>query len=135
MTCRGPLATLLLLAALCPVLAAEGSPKVPVSGTVVDVVGNPVAGATVVLTRQTFRALDYNGISVLATTTTDDQGRFSLGDVALNAEVAFPLETGVLLEFTVSTQGTIRHVDDVRFTAPRTETSTASSVAAEIQVH
>jgi hypothetical protein len=135
MTRRFLLAGLVLLAVVPVYLRAQAAPnRTPVSGTVVNVADAPLANAQVMLQRHTFRPPDVEGFESLAHGQTDAHGQFALGDVALKAELEFPIETGVLFEFLVSKDGVERTIDDVRFTAPRTH-DVITSVAAEIHVH
>jgi hypothetical protein len=128
--------SLLAVALIAParlLRAQTQSLKTPMSGTVYDMMGRPIPQATVVLFRRTFRNNDSAGLARLASGETNDQGKFVLGDVALNAQIAFPLETAVQLEYTVLANGTERPVETVKFAAPRAD-GVVTSVDASIYV-
>ena len=128
------LGTAIALLAVAPgYLRAQTPATMPMSGTVVDRTGAPLADAHVVLIRHTGRPPNSEGAEILAQAQTNAQGQFAFGDVALRAEVAFPVETAIWLDYAVAQQGLTRQVDTVQFTAPRTE-SRVRSVAAEIHV-
>jgi hypothetical protein len=134
MTRRVMPASLIALAIAVAFPSAQSPDRLPVSGTVVDIVGKPVPNVDVKLLRHTFRPPASEGLEVLAHGRTDADGRFVLGEVGLKAELEFPIETGVLLEFVVSSGSDQQHVDTVEFTTPRTD-SIVTSVSAEIHVH
>jgi hypothetical protein len=108
-------------------------PTLPMSGTVIDLMGRPVADLDVTLTRHSFRPPDHEGFQSVAYAKTDSQGKFSFGDVAVNTEIAFPLETGAVFEYEVRKDRAQRLIDNIKFTAPRTD-SVVTSVSAEIYV-
>src|SRR6185295_14272798 len=57
-------------------------------------------------------------IHALATSRTDAEGHFVLGDIALRTELEFLLETSVRFEYAVGVNGRERPVDQVQFVAP-----------------
>lgn len=126
-------ATVLLAIVPAHLSAQAESKKMPMSGSVVDVTGAPLADAHVVLVRHTGRLPDSEGVEILAQGQTDSQGQFVFGDVALKTELVFPLETAIWLEYAVEKQGVTRQVETIRFTTPRTA-SIVTSVEAELHV-
>ena len=133
---RGLLLVVMLVTA-GSVFARVQNRGLPVSGSVRTLAGLPVAGATVILVRHTWRdsAQDAEGHQTLAQATTDEQGAFSFGTIDLKTEMAFPLETGLQLEYKVFASGRERRVGDVAFTAPRNEDYSLRSVSAKIMVY
>jgi hypothetical protein len=69
----------------------------------------------------------------VARATTDATGHFSFGSVALDTAVAFPLETGVSFDYLVATQGHTQRIQNIAFTAPRSNYA-ITSVNAEIHL-
>ncbi len=128
-------------AAVVTILTMSSSPAhgqaasrgIPLSGVVRDAASAPIPEASVVLIRHSGQAPRSTGQEILAWGTTDAAGRFSLGSVVLNTEVAFPLETQVSWEYAVFTKSVARTVQDVAFTAPRSN-SGVTAVVAEIQI-
>ena len=111
----------------------QSARRVPMSGVVLDATRAPVANADVLLIRNAGRLRNHSS-EILAKATTDTAGKFSFGPVALNADVAFPLETQVSWEYEVMTKAATRAVQNVAFTAPRNNSAVITSVSAEIQI-
>ena len=99
-------------------------------GTVRDVNGQPVPGASVILQRRATTATGGSSLQLVAEARTDERGAFSLGVVPLETEIQFPLETAVRLDYEVSRAGTSTIVDAVTFSAPR-----AGNLLASIDAH
>ncbi len=107
--------------------------RIPMSGVVLDATRAPVANADVLLIRHAGRSRNHSS-EILARGTTDTAGKFSFGPVALNTDVAFPLETQASWEYEVFTKDGPRSVQSVAFTAPRNNAAIITSVSAEIQI-
>ena len=69
----------------------------------------------------------------VASAHTDRQGAFSFGNLALDTEVRFPLETARRFEYLVTDRSGQLSVDGVTFVAPRAGGAVAS-VAASIRL-
>ena len=108
--------------------------RIPMSGVVLDASRAPVANADVLLIRHAGRSQSQQSSEILARGTTDTAGKFSFGLVALNTDVAFPLETQVSWEYEVFTKDGTRSVQSVAFTAPRNNAAVITLVSAEIQI-
>ena len=135
---RRILVLVVLLITAGSVFARVQNRGLPVSGSVLTAAGLPVAGASVRLVRHTWREGGQNsaeGHQTLAQATTDEQGGFSFGTIDLKTEMAFPLETGLQLEYQVFSGGRERRVGDVAFTAPRNDDYSLRSVSAKITVY
>ena len=118
-----------VIAASSMVGAQNSRRAIPMSGTVVNAQGLPVANANVGLNRHFLFASGGEGAEGVAQGRTDEQGDFSLGVVALDTDVAFPLETGVRFDYSVFRAGVRANVQSVTFTAPRDGTAVASVTA------
>lgn len=127
------LAVLSVLAVGSMVGAQSSRRAIPMSGAVVNAQGLPIAGASVLLLRHTTSAMGGEAEAIVAQGRTDQQGLFSLGSVALDTEIAFPLETGLRFDYLVKRDGASLEVAGVTFTAPRDGVLVAS-VAARISV-
>jgi len=135
---RRILLLVVMLATAGSVFARVQNRGLPVSGSVRTFAGLPVAGATVVLVRHTWRDGVQDGAEghqTLAQAKTDEQGAFSFGAIDLKTEMAFPLETGLQLEYKVFAAGRERRIGDVAFTAPHNEDYSLRSVSAKIMVY
>ena len=132
---QGTLAVIVIsmLAAGSMVGAQNSRRAIPMSGTVVNAQGLPVANANVGLNRRFLFASGGEGAESVAQGRTDEQGDFSLGVVALDTDVSFPLETGVRFDYSVFRAGVRANVTGVTFTAPR-EGAALASVSARITV-
>ena len=107
---------------------------VPMTGTVVNVSSQPVAGALVVFVRNATTAFGGRTSEILGRARTDENGHFSFGSLDVQSELAFPLENSIRLEYVVvGPNGQPFMLDSVRFTAPRSGSAIAS-IAAEIRV-
>jgi hypothetical protein len=111
----------------------DGARSIPMGGTIEDSQGRPVGGASVVLVRRATYARGGASVARVATGRSDDRGAFSFGAVAIETEVAFPLETAVRFDYEVFRDGADVRVDAVSFTAPRSGGALAS-VAAQIRL-
>ena len=117
-------------------LSAQATGRaVPMTGTVVNVSGQPVAGALVVFVRNATTAFGGQSSENLGRARTDENGHFSFGPLDVQSELAFPLENSIRLEYVVvGPSGQPFKLDNVRFTAPRNGAAIAS-IAADIRVH
>ena len=100
--------------------AQKVHPGVQVSGTVLDVQGFPVAGATVAMRRDSFSYKGVHWQEPIARASTDQEGHFSFGTVDLRTNVDFSLEHGADYGYSVS-EGSGRgfEINEVSFDAPR----------------
>ena len=107
---------------------------VPMTGTVVNVSGQPVPGAQVLFVRNATTAFGGRSSGNLGIARTDESGHFSFGPVAVKSELAFPLENSLRLEYyVIRPNGQPFQLDNVTFTAPRNG-SAIVSIAADIRV-
>src|SRR5262249_23031269 len=95
--------------------------------------GKPLVDANVALVRRASGASGGTTLEIVAQGQTDATGSFSLGVVAMDLSLAFPLETGVQFEYSVYQNATQMPVTSVSYVAPRTG-GAAASINASIHV-
>jgi hypothetical protein len=120
--------------ALAAIAGAQNSrPSIAMDGAVIDALGQPVTDATVILVRAGSTAGGGSTVQRASSGRTDSRGSFSLGRVALETEVSFPLETGVRFDYQVMRNGSLADVADLSFVAPR-EDGRVAAVSARIRL-
>src|SRR5688572_26230667 len=80
-------------------LSAQATGRaIPMTGTVVNLSGLPVAGAHVLFVRSATTAFGGRTSASLGSARTDESGHFSFGPLDVQSELAFPLENSMRLE-------------------------------------
>jgi hypothetical protein len=131
----GVLAVVVAVLGVGPLPSAQNSAQgIPMSGAVVDQQGNPIAGATVLLSRLSTSDRGSRGFSTVARAETDAEGAFSFGLVRLETAVEFPLETGVRFEYSVRHNNRQTAVAGVSYSAPRDRSGSLKSISASIRI-